>query len=1015
MLELTDGQIHAQFPKLFSGKLGCLKGVCIKLDVDTSVKPSRQPQRPVAFHLRDVVAKELSEQIECGILERVDQNSGPTPWVSNMVIIPKDKPVDDQGRPAPHKSVRITCDSKAVNKAILRTRYPGKSIDDLVVQVNGSVVFSVIDIMKAFHQLELHPDSRYLTTITTHVGLLRYLRLHMGISCASEVFTEEIRKLLLDLDNCLNMTDDILIYGKTRREHHYSLLKVLSRLELSGLTLNKAKCKFYQKKVVFFGMKFSEKGIGPTEDRCRALWDASAPENVKDLRSFLCSVLYSSRFIKDLCKLSEPLWKLLRSGEVWRWTEFEEKAFNQVKKSISEKAMAYFNKDWSTELEVDAGPEGLGAVLKQFNPENDNERSIVTFKSRLLTADERKLSQVEKEALSAVWGAEANWLYLMGKKFVLITDNRAVQLIFSNTAAKPPARIERLALRLSQFDFTVEHRPGKDNMADYYSRHSTKSKSPAFLQEVQAAQETERYVNWVAMSAIPRAITMDMLVAETKQDDEIQELIGHINRGSKARQLPKSLEVYRRVYDELSVTCSGVVLRGARVLVPSGLRKRTLELAHVGHQGVVKTKLLIRARVWYPGIDQQVEEMMKWCLACQANLGKQELEPVKPTSMPAGPWLEVSADFYGPMDTGAYWFVNVCDYSRYIFVDEVKSVAMDYVQPVLERLFSMFGTPSIYKTDNGAPFMSHRFGEFAAEWGFRHRKVTPLWPRANGGAESVMPKLSKVVRTCQVTGSCRKKSLQEFLRSYRATPHTVTRVPPAMLFLGFSRLSGIPMLDGTRAEVEKLHELAVVNDRASKKKAAKYWDSAHKAKESMLEVGDLVLYKWARTRKSMPLWDPVMYEVVARKGSMVTAARHGHTVTTNSSFFKFWSTGEQTEQPAALGERKFDNKKTESEQLAVQEVNGEVKQVVFRAVEQVASQMAEDYARADEMLVEQPVNNTPVEEVVEPAQSVVLESRGKVGRPTKSEQAKRDASKAEADKAKALSNPPLRKSPRNLF
>ena len=79
VVELTDVQIHAQFPKLFSGKLGCLKGVCVKLDVDTSVKPSSQPQRPVAFHLRDVVAKELSEQIECGILERVDQNSGPTP------------------------------------------------------------------------------------------------------------------------------------------------------------------------------------------------------------------------------------------------------------------------------------------------------------------------------------------------------------------------------------------------------------------------------------------------------------------------------------------------------------------------------------------------------------------------------------------------------------------------------------------------------------------------------------------------------------------------------------------------------------------------------------------------------------------------------------------------------------------------------------------------------------------------------------------------------------------------
>ncbi len=70
------------------------------------------------------------------------------------------------------------------------------------------------------------------------------------------------------------------------------------------------------------------------------------------------------------------------------------------------------------------------------------------------------------------------------------------------------------------------------------------------------------------------------------------------------------------------------------------------------------------------------------------------------------------------------------------------------------------------------------------------------------------------------------------------------------------------MLSGTRAEVEKLHELAVENDRLSKEKATKYWDAAHKAKECELEVGNLVLYKWARPRKSMPLWEPVMYEVV---------------------------------------------------------------------------------------------------------------------------------------------------------
>lgn len=131
----------------------------------------------------------------------------------------------------------------------------------------------------------------------------------------------------------------------------------------------------------------------------------------------------------------------------------EQKAFDNVKESISTKCIAYFNKDWETELEVDAGPEGLGSILKQYNPDNkDMERAYVTFKSRLYTENERKMSQVEKEALGCVWGPEANWIYLIGKHFTLITDNRAVQLIFSNTSTKPPARIERLALRLNQFD-----------------------------------------------------------------------------------------------------------------------------------------------------------------------------------------------------------------------------------------------------------------------------------------------------------------------------------------------------------------------------------------------------------------------------------------------------------------------------------------------------------------------------------------------------------------------------------
>ncbi len=83
----------------------------------------------------------------------------------------------------------------------------------------------------------------------------------------------------------------------------------------------------------------------------------------------------------------------------------------------------------------------------------------------MLTEVERRYSQSEKEALAVVWACERAWLYLFGQK--LVTDNRAIKLIFRNTVAKPPARIERMQLRLSQFNFDVVHRAGSSNIADF--------------------------------------------------------------------------------------------------------------------------------------------------------------------------------------------------------------------------------------------------------------------------------------------------------------------------------------------------------------------------------------------------------------------------------------------------------------------------------------------------------------------------------------------------------------------
>ena len=147
----------------------------MKLDIDPTIKPVKQKLRPVAIHLQDAVAKELQVQVDEGILERVDLTMGPTTWISNLVVIPKGDPNDQvTGK----TKVRLTCDARPMNKALRRTRYPTRSLEDLIYTVNGAVKFSKLDIRKAFHQLKIAKESRQHTVITTHCGLFRYKKLH---------------------------------------------------------------------------------------------------------------------------------------------------------------------------------------------------------------------------------------------------------------------------------------------------------------------------------------------------------------------------------------------------------------------------------------------------------------------------------------------------------------------------------------------------------------------------------------------------------------------------------------------------------------------------------------------------------------------------------------------------------------------------------------------------------------------------------------------------------------------
>ena len=162
--------------------------------------------------------------------------------------------------------------------------------------------------------------------------------------------------------------------------------------------------------------------------------------------------------------------------------------------------------------------------------------------------------------------------------------------------------------------------------------------------------------------------------------------------------------------------------------------------------------------------------------------------------LPKGPWVQVSADLCGPFPTGELVLVVLDAYSRYPEIEIVKSTSAESIILAFERIFSIHGIPEEVKTDNGTPFQSQAFEKFSKEKGFSHRKITPVWPEANGQIENFMKKIGKVAKISQSSGRDWRKEIYIFLSNYRATPHPSTRKSPYEFLMNRFARTKLPVI-----------------------------------------------------------------------------------------------------------------------------------------------------------------------------------------------------------------------------
>ena len=410
-LNLCKEAVIQKFPEVFNG-IGLHKTIQAKLIVDMSVTPTAQKPRKIPYNLTRLAQKEEDRLLEAGIIEKVPDDIATT-WCTNPVIVPK-----------PHKPghIRYCSNMRVPNTAIKRPITEALTVDDIKVIMSGSTVFSTLDMNEAYHQLELHPESRHLTTFYGTQGRLRYNRLNFGTISAQDIFDKAVDDTIQGLQGVVHIRDDFIIHGCSQEQHDERLIAFLNRMKESGLTLCPKKCKIAVPSVEFFGVVFEKKGTSPAPSKVEALHNMSRPKDVGEVRSLLGMAQYSAQYVPNFSSITAPLRNLTKSSVKWKWGQEEEEAFNKIKHSLSEDSvLGYYELNQPTKLMVDAGPEGLGLILAQ---KKSHGWQAVVCHSRSLTPAERNYSQMEREALAIRWACERCYVYLIGGKFTIITDHQ---------------------------------------------------------------------------------------------------------------------------------------------------------------------------------------------------------------------------------------------------------------------------------------------------------------------------------------------------------------------------------------------------------------------------------------------------------------------------------------------------------------------------------------------------------------------------------------------------------------
>ena len=779
-----------------------------------------------------VKREEIRKIVEQGLAEGIIVPSE-SEWASAVVLVRK-----ADGSP------RLCIDYRPLNRLIKVPNYPLPRISQALEVLEGKQYFSVFDLVKAYWQVGVEPDSRKYLAFITPDGLYEWTRMPFGIAAAPATQQRMVDKLLAGLKWCCAIAylDDIVIFSSTFEEHLAHLEALFMRCRRANLQLHPGKSSLCKKETKYLGFIVSAEGVRPDPAKTAPIKCFPRPTDKKAVRRFLGIGSYYRRFIKGFARIAQPLQKLVPEGATFVWGDEQERAFEQLKTALTAPTfMAHPRPGLPYVIDCDAAMEGLGAVLSQ---KVDGHERPICYASRVLRPNERKWSATELEAFAVVWALETFRVYVEGSPTLVRTDHSPL-LWLRNNAGKS-ARIARWVLRLQDFAFDLQHRAGRSNLvADALSRypvgdketpeHPTMFQAPlcAFVAQAQRCQacwgQTHPFLTrgggengssstGELRDKAKRALDRDL---HPKEAEERQDVLPPGLTTMKEAQAVCSEAIALRQYinnvpgAELPawvqraglrpVLRDGVLClaswkvteedeRPDRVFVPTHLRIPLVQRVHAGcqsgHMGRKKTLAKLRLRYLWGTMSADVDKVMKTCVQCwqYAKGGPREI-PMR--TLPRGwPGEVVAMDLFGPLPRtarGATVILVMMDhFTRWAEpVALRKAEVADVVACLVEVWMPRHGVPAILLSDNGPQFVAAVLKDFCASIGVRKMYSTPYHPQGNSVVESYMRTLKKgLAALVSEDGRDWDLFLSAVALAHNSTPHVATGYSPFFLTQG---------------------------------------------------------------------------------------------------------------------------------------------------------------------------------------------------------------------------------------